>query len=109
MKMITTKKVQELLGERGIEVSYPTIAQWVREGRFSGAVRDETERGPVWRIPLESVKSFEPPKMGRPSKPDTERAIRKSAISRREGEGGALLPKASGTSSKVKSSKKGKK
>ena len=55
-----------MLEERGISVSYPTIAQWVREGRFSGAIRDETERGPVWRIPLVSVKNFEPPKIGRP-------------------------------------------
>lgn len=52
--------------ERGIVVSYSTIAQWVREGRFDGAEREETERGPVWRIPVESVRKFEPPKMGRP-------------------------------------------
>ena len=69
MEMVTIKRAQDLLEERGISVSYPTIAQWVREGRFSGAIRDETERGPVWRIPLASVKNFEPPKMGRPSAP----------------------------------------
>lgn len=67
MKTVTTKQAQELLAERGIAVSYPTIAQWVREGRFSGAQRDETERGPVWRIPVEAVKKFEPPKAGRPA------------------------------------------
>lgn len=69
MEMVTTKRAQEMLERRGISIGYPTIAQWVREGRFKGAVRDETERGPVWRIPVESVKSFEPPKMGRPPKP----------------------------------------
>lgn len=53
---------------RGIVASYPTLAQWVREGRFQGAERDETERGPVWRIPVVSVKRFEPPKSGRPAK-----------------------------------------
>lgn len=68
MEMVTTKKALEILEQRGIDVSYPTVAQWVREGRFSGAIRDETERGPVWRIPLASVKSFEPPRMGRPAK-----------------------------------------
>ena len=66
MKMVSTKQAQQLLEERGVSASYPTIAQWVREGRFKYAVLEETERGPVWRIPLESVRSFEPPKMGRP-------------------------------------------
>ncbi len=67
MKMVTTKKAQEMLQERGITTTYPTIAQWVREGRFKGAEREETERGPVWRIPVESVKKFEPPRIGRPA------------------------------------------
>ncbi|MGH9903469.1 MAG: hypothetical protein ACRD68_16805 [Pyrinomonadaceae bacterium] len=66
MKTVTTKQAQQMLEERGISVSYPTIAQWTREGRFEGARLEETERGPVWRIPLESVKRFEPPKPGRP-------------------------------------------
>jgi transposase-like protein len=67
MKTVTTKQAKELLAERGITASYPTIAQWVREGRFVGAQRDDTERGPVWRIPVDAVKKFEPPKPGRPS------------------------------------------
>jgi hypothetical protein len=66
MKTVTTKQAKNLLAERGIAVSYPTIAQWVREGRFAGAERDETERGPVWRIPVGAVKKFEPPRTGRP-------------------------------------------
>ena len=66
MKMVNTKRALELLAERGIVTSYPTIAQWVREGRFAGAVREETDRGPVWRIPVETVRQFEPPKIGRP-------------------------------------------
>jgi hypothetical protein len=72
MKMVTTKKAQELLRERGIEISYPTIAQWTREGRFEGAVLEDTERGPVWRIPVEAVRTFEPPKVGRPPDASTE-------------------------------------
>ncbi len=67
MKMVTTKQAQEMLAERGVAVSYPTLAQWTREGKFAGAEREETERGPVWRIPVESVRKFEPPKMGRPA------------------------------------------
>jgi hypothetical protein len=69
MKMVTTKQAQDLLEKRGVKVSYPTLAQWTREGRFSGAEIKETERGPVWYIPLTSVEAFEPPKMGRPPKP----------------------------------------
>ena len=67
MKMVTTKQAQEMLAERGIVVSYPTLAQWTREGKFEGAEREETERGPVWRIPVESVRKFEQPKIGRPA------------------------------------------
>ena len=71
--MVTTNQALELLQERGISVSYPTVAQWTREGRFEGAEREETERGPVWRIPVDSVKKFDPPKIGRPkSLPSTE-------------------------------------
>lgn len=72
MKMVSTKQAQALLEERGVQVSYPTIAQWVREGRFAGAELEETERGPVWRIPVASVRTFEPPKMGRPPKAKAE-------------------------------------
>ena len=68
--MVTTNQALELLQERGISVSYPTVAQWTREGRFEGAEREETERGPVWRIPVASVKKFDPPKIGRPKSAD---------------------------------------
>jgi hypothetical protein len=83
MKTVTTKQAQRLLSERGIEVSYPTIAQWTREGRFSGALLEETERGPVWRIPVESVRTFEPPKVGRPPDSQTEAAPAKPARKRK--------------------------
>lgn len=80
MKTVTTKQAQTMLAERGIEISYPTIAQWVRNGLFKGAIRDETERGPVWRIPVESVKNFQPPTMGRPlkEKPVSKKAAKKA-------------------------------
>jgi hypothetical protein len=86
MEMVTTKRAQEMLERRGITVGYPTIAQWVREGRFKGAVRDETERGPVWRIPVESVKTFEPPKMGRPPKPkdEAEKSVAKKRVRKKD-------------------------
>ena len=77
MKSITTKQALALLQEMGVKVSYPTVAQWVREGRFNGAKLEDTERGPVWRIPVESVKGFEPPKMGRPRKVQGKRTAKK--------------------------------
>lgn len=77
MKKVSTKQALILLEERGIKISYPTIAQWVREGRFEGAELEETERGPVWRIPIASVKTFEPPKMGRPRKSHNEKTAKR--------------------------------
>jgi hypothetical protein len=85
MEMVTTKKAQELLVERGISVSYPTLAQWTREGKFEGAERRETERGPVWYIPLASVKAFEPPPMGRPPKPKGENQEKPKKTSKKKG------------------------
>jgi hypothetical protein len=73
MKTVNTKRARELLAERGIKVSYPTLAQWVREGRFAGAGLEETDRGPVWRIPVDSIRAFEAPKIGRPKSETTER------------------------------------
>lgn len=66
--MLTTRQTLELLAKRGIKVSYPTVAQWVREGKFKGAKREETPRGAVWYIPKSSVEDFEKPEMGRPPK-----------------------------------------
>ena len=70
MEMLSTTKALEVLRERGIIVPYPTLALWVREGRFEGAELDETNpRGPVWKIPRSSVEKFELPARGRPVKP----------------------------------------
>lgn len=66
--MLTTRQTLELLAERGIKVSYPTVAQWVREGKFKGAQLEETPRGAVWYIPKNSIENFEKPEMGRPRK-----------------------------------------
>jgi hypothetical protein len=89
MKMVTTKKAQQMLAERGMEVSYPTLAQWTREGKFEGAEREETERGPVWRIPLDSIKKFEPPLMGRP--PGKVSTAKKAATAKATANGGASV------------------
>ncbi len=68
MDKVTTKEALTILQKRGITVPYPTLALWVREGRFEGAELDETNpRGSVWYIPRKSVETFEPPERGRPT------------------------------------------
>ncbi len=71
-KMLTTKETQKLLQDRGINVAYSTIAYWVRTGKFTGAVQDETPRGVVWYIPKKSVDNFRQPESGRPPKVKSE-------------------------------------
>ena len=88
MKELTTSQAAERLG-----VGKSTVNLWCRRGFFPNARSEETPRGPVWLIPESDLEGFEPPKMGRPRKPETEIDIRKRAISRWEGEGGAILNK----------------
>jgi hypothetical protein len=45
---------------------YSTVASWLTAGKVPGAVLEETPRGPVWKIPRSILKSFIPPKQGRP-------------------------------------------
>jgi hypothetical protein len=67
-KTVTTNQAKALLEGRGINAPYQTLVRWVRDGRFKGARLEPTERGPVWRIPLQSVHAFKPPTPGRPRK-----------------------------------------
>ena len=75
--MVTTKEALEILRNRGFEVPYPTLALWVREGRFGGAVLEDNPRGAVWYIPRSSVVRFQPPERGRPPKAKPEQASKK--------------------------------
>ena len=80
MDMVTTKEALTILRGRGISVPYPTLALWVRTGRFEGAQLDESNpRGAVWYIPRKAVEKFEPPERGRPAqpKPPTEKPPRR--------------------------------
>ena len=81
MDEVTTKEALVILRRRGIEVPYPTLALWVRGGRFQGARLDESSpRGAVWYIPRAAVESFTPPERGRPAKSKGEgEATRKRA------------------------------
>jgi hypothetical protein len=67
MDMVTTKEALDILRDRGIEVPYPTLALWVREGRFDGAELTDNPRGAIWLIPRKSVEKFNLPERGRPS------------------------------------------
>jgi hypothetical protein len=80
MDMVTTKEALVILQQRGLDVPYPTLAFWVRTGRFEGAQLDESNpRGAVWYIPRKSVEKFEPPERGRPSKPKANSIGKKKA------------------------------
>lgn len=61
--MLTTQEVADKLSR-----PYPTIALWVRQGRFKNAVPEETPRGRVWWIPESDLRDFSAPTLGRPPK-----------------------------------------
>jgi hypothetical protein len=73
MKSLTTAQVAERFG-----VAQVTVNVWCMRGKFPHAVREETPRGPVWKIPEGDLENFEPPKMGRPPKAKTEETVKKS-------------------------------
>jgi excisionase family DNA binding protein len=51
-----------------VNTPYPTVAQWLRDGRIPGAVLTGIGHMKVWMIPKESLKDFRRPEMGRPKK-----------------------------------------
>jgi hypothetical protein len=94
---LTTTDVAERLGrpER-------TVRLWCKQGLFLGARSVSTPRGDYWVIPESALKDFKEPKMGRrpsktadegngPSKADRD-ALKRKALARWEGEGGAPSP-----------------
>ena len=58
---LTTKQAAERLGKDG-----RLVRLWCQQGRFPHAYLQETPRGPIWLIPENDLKGFEPPPMGRP-------------------------------------------
>jgi excisionase family DNA binding protein len=59
-----------------VNTPYPTVAQWLRDGRVPGAELHNLGSMKVWLIPRESLKDFKRPEMGRPKK-EVKRAARK--------------------------------
>jgi excisionase family DNA binding protein len=92
----TIKEAEERLG-----VTQTRVQQLILAGRLPAQ-----KIGRDSFINEEDLKFVEAPNTGKPPKPKAQRTSRKRAISRWEGEGGAVLPKTSRTSGKVKSSKK---
>jgi excisionase family DNA binding protein len=52
-----------------VNTPYPTVAQWLRDGRIPGAELQNIGSLKVWLIPREALKDFKRPEMGRPKKP----------------------------------------
>ena len=51
-----------------INTPYPTVAQWLRDGRIPGALLQEVGKVRFWLIPVDVLKDFARPKKGRPKK-----------------------------------------
>ncbi|HEY0545469.1 MAG TPA: helix-turn-helix domain-containing protein [Pyrinomonadaceae bacterium] len=60
-KELSTSEVAARLG-----VAARSVRLWCARGLFPNAYEQQTLRGPIWMIPEKDLKSFTPPKMGRP-------------------------------------------
>lgn len=65
-EMLTTSQVAERLG-----VGRSTVNLWCRQGKFPNAEARPEVIGNVWYVPESDLENFQPPKMGRPPKPQT--------------------------------------
>ncbi len=66
MNYLDTKQALEILAQRGVAASYTTLATWLQKGLIAGARHAPTPRGPVWEIPEQALREFQPPTTGRP-------------------------------------------
>ena len=61
---------------RLVNTPYPTVAQWLRDGRVPGAELTGIGHLKVWMIPKDALKDFKRPEMGRPALTDREKAMK---------------------------------
>jgi hypothetical protein len=61
--MITAREFAQ-----AIERPYSTVTGWLAAGLVEGAEAVEVGTVKVWQVPVDVVKSFRPPKRGRPTK-----------------------------------------
>ena len=72
-EMLSSQQVADELA-----VPYSTVMLWLKQGRFPGAERDDSNpRGPVWLIPRSALDKVELPKRGRPAKAKGEGASKR--------------------------------
>lgn len=57
-----------------IDRPYSTVALWLRQHRIKGAFLLEVGTEKLWQIPESCVKTFTPPKPGRPAKKKAKKA-----------------------------------
>jgi uncharacterized protein YjcR len=97
--MAETELTSTQIAER-LEVSPATVRLWCSQGRFKHARLVEHPRGDYWLVPESELKTFSPPKMGRP--PGKVSTVNKAATQPANGSNAALRAAA-------KAKKKGKK
>jgi hypothetical protein len=61
--MITAREFAQ-----AIDRPYSTVTAWLAAGLVEGAEAVEVGTVKVWQVPIDAVKSFSPPKRGRPTK-----------------------------------------
>jgi len=61
-----------------VNTAYPTVAKWLRDGRVPGAIRQRIGSMEIWMIPVDVLKDFVRPKMGRPRKTESSKAARQT-------------------------------
>jgi hypothetical protein len=61
--MITAREFAQ-----AIDRPYSTVTAWLAAGLVEGAEAFEVGTVKVWQVPIDAVKSFRPPKRGRPTK-----------------------------------------
>jgi len=72
-----------------VNTPYPTVAQWLRDGRIPGAELADIGHLKVWMIPKDVLKDFKRPEMGRPSKKKAEPSAKKTATKKAAKKGSA--------------------
>ncbi len=53
---------------RAIDRPYSTVTAWLAAGLVEGVEAVEVGTVKVWQVPIDAVKTFNPPKRGRPTK-----------------------------------------
>lgn len=83
-RMLTTGEVAKRLG-----AAISSVKLWANQGKFPGAIREQTPVGSYWMIPEAALKGFE---MGKPGRPRKQGPPEGKKAKRRGVEGGSPKP-----------------